>query len=925
QNEMEKKDFIEQLNKIILLLMESLRPYFKHREFIKILRTARTENGYQNFLWERLKEQLDHMSKFPMSPTFVWRANRYFAHSSIVMPIASTSIQESAPNVGFLILGFRNVIENSKGQFVHLTHDQPELLKEFIYTIRSLYGPLIHPFMDKIYYGQIVNNSVRDSIMGTGVAKVMSRNLSHNIGSNILERISRERLDNDYTVEDYHVFHSYLRTRMGFIADVSVGKPHLIVTHRLKANLLNMFLKDEAEKSNDQYNRFQKILFDNISGLENYKSDNIKVKFANKKDIDVTIPNSRLGAHALYIIIENVIRNAFKHSNIKDELAMKEGLEFTIDYRRSEHGILSGFYELIIKDNLGKHYTQPEAQGQKQDREQERRRDQKLVDRLQDMLEEPIFNSNKRELSLENLGFTEMKIAAAYLLQVDMSQIDKKVMEPTGEKLIRVEIDEEKNMLFRFYVQAPQELEIVQQSANDFFDNLGAVDNHLQERGIKVRMPKKDEIWHKSDYSVKVIIRDTHSHLGITDDALNAINVNTHRIVIIDKGTPAFEQLKKKLQDYEDKQFVYDVLNHIWKQRTLALVEENNPKKSVSESEKNKFGYRDLSILLWGNSTTKNYRWPNFTNDLATIEESLKKNGLVSNFQLKEFYHRENGAPRVYEFANTREAKKQLRFSINFDNHGNGIPNALLNLRENNYSLYYESFYSQDPTTFILGEIISEKNRFYRQEELIEMAFTDIGILDERIQDEFETKIRLYSKGDKNAPHRLMDDSDMEVKRIFIPRKVANAKETERVDLGQASFMDKKGIKQKIKKWIDQIPERNQERELDFLIIHTTLVEKIVNSNPERALDFIHWLNPKLNPNYRAGQEAQFMVSDVDPPKRFDGQVILTSGKGKPRNIADHIPFIPYSVVKRFLFEQPSKINLTRTLFAAAMKTKVKK
>src|SRR5690606_35283354 len=94
-------------------------------------------------------------------------------------------------------------------------------------------------------------------------------------------------------------------------------------------------------------------LLDRISGLDNFKFT-FKLDIwlgEEKEDVLVSMPNDILGQQALYIIIENIIRNTAKHgSKVSKDGKLKEHIVFTIRIRESS--LDPSLYQVTIFDNI---------------------------------------------------------------------------------------------------------------------------------------------------------------------------------------------------------------------------------------------------------------------------------------------------------------------------------------------------------------------------------------------------------------------------------------------------------------------------------------------------------------------------------------------------------------------------------------------
>jgi len=252
----------------------------------------------------------------------------------------------------------------------------------------------------------------REQARRSAVSTVMARNMSHNFGSHVLARLaSPTNLRDHYDAEKekgqhdplkpVSLLNSYLRTRMDFLADVATGAPAVAMSKRLYRDTC-------AYLDNDEGIDRQEILLDKVSGT-NLGVDSITLKIRSdnqeittktlEKDPLVAFPSDMLGAHAFYIILENIIRNCAKHSNLREDDDLEITVEVDEDLNHKE------YYRVRIFDDI---------------RKEEGLQD--IVDDLNEGIDESILTDG--ELRQGYWGVLEMKIAAAYLRQIDPSQID---------------------------------------------------------------------------------------------------------------------------------------------------------------------------------------------------------------------------------------------------------------------------------------------------------------------------------------------------------------------------------------------------------------------------------------------------------------------------------------------------------------------
>jgi len=186
-------------------------------------------------------------------------------------------------------------------------------------------------------------------------AGILSRNLAHNFGSHILTRLDKEDKLRELGEITYPAifykkmaqFLGYLRVRTNLLADMSTSEP---------VSTTGMWLRQELVKNMNE----QSILKQYIS---NSKLKAIEIVYRYKgeregKDVKVQIPNGDLGASALFMILENVIRNSAKHENITNRSVLTVSLDVYEENRRGYHIAIyddiargKGLEELVGKIN----------------------------------------------------------------------------------------------------------------------------------------------------------------------------------------------------------------------------------------------------------------------------------------------------------------------------------------------------------------------------------------------------------------------------------------------------------------------------------------------------------------------------------------------------------------------------------------------
>ncbi|HED00488.1 MAG TPA: hypothetical protein ENN18_08900 [Proteobacteria bacterium] len=178
----------------------------------------------------------------------------------------------------------------------------------------------------------------------TAVSAIMGRNMSHNIGSHVLaryssavgrvgeqrlreehlKRIKTARVDKEEFLietavgrgEDHRaVFLRYLQRRMDFVAEVATAEKSFWSQPLSLCGVLSALdLEAEKRRINEDSDsiRYKPILLSYITGKEGM--DATVDSGAIRDDPYFTCPGGEVGAHALYVILENIIRNSARHN-----------------------------------------------------------------------------------------------------------------------------------------------------------------------------------------------------------------------------------------------------------------------------------------------------------------------------------------------------------------------------------------------------------------------------------------------------------------------------------------------------------------------------------------------------------------------------------------------------------------------------------
>jgi hypothetical protein len=290
-----------------------------------------------------------------------------------------------------------------------------------------LYEEAVNIFLPK-HIREINIQSVRAAI-----SQVMARNMSHNIGSHVLNNLTdgtilskitnyecksyqpcsefKDLKEESKIIHQLAIYNNYVKCRMDYLSDITFGTPVMHTNKKVYAELYKDFDK-------------VRLLLDNISGLSTKFKFQINFTLngnaiTEKDDFSVALPNDLLGCQAFYNIIENVIRNTAKHNQKKSgtttfTINFKEITEKSKKIKDKEL-----WYEVEIYDDV------------------KVTRINKLVESQNYKLNESVLDKeHNNQLRNSSLGLLEMEASAAYLRKLDVTNIEDDAYEVENNKKI---------------------------------------------------------------------------------------------------------------------------------------------------------------------------------------------------------------------------------------------------------------------------------------------------------------------------------------------------------------------------------------------------------------------------------------------------------------------------------------------------------
>ncbi len=702
--------------------------------------------------------------------------------------------------------------------------------------------------------------AVKPHALHSAVAAIMARNMSHNIGSHVLAGLSGDDLGKR---EHISVLHSYLQQRMDFIATITsewtgVGELMLFYEDVIKGFLSETMLLNKIVVSHS-YNS------ENIKFVVKCPYDSKEITFSKNKgkdyaasedyrDFFINIPGGQTGAHALYIILENIIRNSAKYG--------KSAKEFTLHIKTKLNEKM-GRYEVLVWDNLSKIIQRKKT----------------LVEEMEKKIQTSIVSVKTGERIKENYGIAEMKIAADMLFsparENDYVHVDKK------EKTCPIWPEEVKSngkkfLGYRFLLQLPAIIALVNEK-----NELPEVCRRL---GIYKFSNLGELIAFKHAFQFVVIEINKRSNLN---EIINTIKNNhrklPYRIMIAGKNS----QLSKIKTQKERIKFIKpfklpkgDNENN-WKNFIIDIYKKWLDKKKTDNNLK------QCNLLLSFHrvkSAGEFERWKEIkkiklSGDFPDIYLSLTSIDNKGNVKVDKIYNKLG-----QELKSLTENKKWMLY----DNHGN-MKKVLKN----------EDIIFSQPTGSSMNALRIFNTLAHPPKEEFLLKFLLLGLLEAGIAkilivDERVTEHILYGSGkgltkDDGKWKKYVNAGCFPVSFIKIGRKekgLSNLIDNYKNEITKRITLDLSSGKVVTK-------DKNIPKKFDLIIIHQGVIDE------------------KIKPDLKKEDQQGW----VEKLYKLTPRVIITSGRGKMlRNVPDDIPFIEYSFLKDTLVRDFSKYHLCRSL-----------
>lgn len=814
------------------------------------------------------------------------------------------------------------------------TKEQPWYGSEFsfisyIKELHDLSQSICSPIMDEYFEKEHRKKTDAIKIHATraAVSQVMARNMSHNIGSHVLSKMVSTQAaqemfpfneqyessfqyiyknlkpnDTDDKVFLLANFISYLRTRMDFLADIATGTPSMETTCFLIKDIMG-----ELDKN--------RILLNLISGVQEFPYK-IKVKDSrncneqnvnnesmfctgeDSKDIPVSIPNGIMGYHALYVIIENIIRNSAKHQS-----GQNLNREFILEIKNSQFD--ETLYEVLVYDNTSiiesKVFRDEDKElfkaitGKDYDNTLNNKLDW-LVFNLNHRINSSVINKDTNKLRDGAWGMIEMDASAAYLRKMAAEKIDDEIYDidllkpnsrfaqdnPDNKELnILKAVNIDGHLGYRFHLMKPKELLVVDETGEIY----KTLKNKIVGDKTKLAILRENGIWVlHTDETINEDLFDIekiYAHpflLIITGN--NRFDVNKYLYLNGDinelfRGNLPFRIIVSKKMSNNSKENSSPWVTYIEDDHQLIENLKNADKlvrEQINSSEDiYKNTLMDLVWSVWLKNRTNHQGVKDIIGikktELETKEETpFDAINTIQSITENETTQNNNKKIVVYK-ANHGEQKEYNDFK-----------------KESDFLLFFPSSVKNfiDEATMIKSQgRANQKFDKYKTAKLVESVLNKVLIIDERVQASWETNYSNFSITKREVFKHCG---------FFSP-------DASSINFNDPVFTDqhKESINRLI---IDIIQNSGKIKGLDYIVIHLGIIEKI--------LTFAGKSKNK--------EDVKSFIKDLQNTIPSKTRIVITSGRGKPDNLPEDVPYISFSTLSQYAIETPFKPFLSQII-----------
>jgi len=778
---------------------------------------------------------------------------------------------------------------------------------------------------------EITQIEMRRKGIRAAVAAIMARNMSHNIGSHVLNNLADPDITdsfvkrlmelttkkNDYRscvrLKDFlfSKFQEYLRERMDLVAAIPTNAPIWSLSLEAKKDITDR-LSEILDFSVDAYNIpiLSKVeisglflLFDNIVHSEGIKAEKLQFiprfyehnkKPKIKEDLKASIYGGVLGTQCFYIILENFIRNSakFGSNDALGKIKTKENPEKLIIYIDfyenwdNDKNYQEDFIKVELYDNLG---GWPSKKKTKKGIIEEKIEDV-ISPKLDTLDPEGSLIDEEGKIREGNWGSKEMRIAASYIRGIPIEEIETPISgEPDIIKAFPVEDQSRENFKtlggkaslgYRFFLKKPKNILII--SNREDIKNVCSPYQDFKADGIEIVSYNEFET-KISKFTHEFFVLDFRDDEGMKLYGGKNLLFPIKTLFIYDAHHE--EDIENKLKKYFRKEeiiskFIMTFDEIDTNQCLVELVNKSNlgQKESVKNlyinlSKKDKFKF---NILVKWNEI---FAVENFKVSVSIYSTGRKKCLTEGKYNLNLLH------PPISDFSNSgKDYRNEIKNSNYLGFFSNGIHNIFL---------FFKNAFSE----------LNKKNFDVKKFDLImkalAMASYNIVMIDERI---FKSHQQLKS----------ITKGKFKIGNFWYMQNVAfyNMEKDEKGDIVISYYLfdwEDQWNNDSLKKKVDPISKKANEIKFEeilpswfkgnvhFMIVHIGIIDKIGGKE-----NFEGWLK-ELQPEFR----PWFLLID--------------SGRGHPEGtkIPGNTRFQDFSNLRKYIIEEPDKYILSNVILNA--------
>ena len=300
----------------------------------------------------------------------------------------------SIPMLGAPIFGNTDSFNGQGAFFLYMIVDsipEKKIIDNLVIEISNLNRDITYNYLFEV--GYIKAKEANRAAVKSAIIQYMARNLSHNTGSHLIpEAIIYFRGQLDIEKGDEFIYYQkYTQERMELLAQLSSMKNN--------HNWTNYNLREVINEFN--HSIIPKGLCDDLNN--NQKEIDISMG-SSFDDVYVLLPDGAVGKQALYVILENFIRNTYKHANAESSYL------FEINVSEPEIQGKEEYWCIDIYDKLGSL--------------NEQKRTKEKLNEINEMINSSVL-TKEAQLRNRGWGLLEMKSSAAFLIGYPLEQIDK--------------------------------------------------------------------------------------------------------------------------------------------------------------------------------------------------------------------------------------------------------------------------------------------------------------------------------------------------------------------------------------------------------------------------------------------------------------------------------------------------------------------